>query len=163
MGENNRTVAHGLHLGEKRKLLAELRRTSKRRSDYATIRRQLSEISAGSCFRCGKRDDGSFVVDHDHRTGFIRALLCTSCNVKLGVVENRAQEAEQRARYEAWTRSFGPPGSALPHYCGGRSARDEPKVCPCPRCWHWYSAYSWWGPPASCRCAECAPRSGQEP
>lgn len=29
-------------------------------------------------------------VDHNHSTGRVRALLCTACNVRVGVVEGEA-------------------------------------------------------------------------
>lgn len=43
----------------------------------------------GKCALCGEppRDDKRLSVDHDHATGKIRGLLCTSCNVGLGRYE----------------------------------------------------------------------------
>ena len=40
----------------------------------------------GKCAICGKRQRDAprnFSVDHDHRTGLIRGLLCIYCNSKL--------------------------------------------------------------------------------
>lgn len=47
---------------------------------------------SGCCAICGSPKPGGkgrqhFSVDHDHATGKVRALLCTPCNVTLGVVE----------------------------------------------------------------------------
>lgn len=42
----------------------------------------------GACAICGKEEDWRLCVDHDHETGAVRQLLCRSCNVQVGVVEN---------------------------------------------------------------------------
>ncbi len=43
----------------------------------------------GLCKLCGKHvAHRKLSVDHDHMSGKIRGLLCTSCNVRLGIVEN---------------------------------------------------------------------------
>lgn len=41
---------------------------------------------SGVCAICGgpPRNGKSLAVDHDHRTGMIRGLLCISCNAALG-------------------------------------------------------------------------------
>lgn len=38
------------------------------------------------CKICGKYcpEDENFPVDHNHRTGEVRGILCTSCNIGLG-------------------------------------------------------------------------------
>lgn len=44
----------------------------------------------GLCAICGKSeiiDDKHLAVDHDHKTGKIRALLCTRCNLAVGRLE----------------------------------------------------------------------------
>lgn len=50
---------------------------------------ELLEQQGGACAICGgfpkKR---RLCVDHDHETGEVRALLCTSCNGSLHVLEN---------------------------------------------------------------------------
>ena len=46
----------------------------------------------GKCACCGTLDPrgpGRFHVDHNHTTGNIRGLLCNTCNLRLGVLENR--------------------------------------------------------------------------
>lgn len=43
------------------------------------LRPELDRLQDGCCGICGRRCD-SLVVDHDHTSGFIRGLLCASCN-----------------------------------------------------------------------------------
>ena len=47
--------------------------------------RELLRRQNGVCAIC-KRDDsrGSLAVDHCHKTGLVRGLLCRSCNTSLG-------------------------------------------------------------------------------
>lgn len=47
---------------------------------------QLVKKQNGLCAICGNMPTGRFplVVDHDHRTGKVRKLLCTDCNLALG-------------------------------------------------------------------------------
>lgn len=51
--------------------------------DYNSI----LEKQCNSCAVCGNADAGvrgrynTFCVDHDHKTGKVRGLLCTSCNI----------------------------------------------------------------------------------
>ena len=46
----------------------------------------------GRCAICGAvksgRKDGFFAIDHDHKTGIVRGILCIRCNNGLGYIEN---------------------------------------------------------------------------
>lgn len=43
----------------------------------------------GVCAICGSDNNGkTLVVDHDHKTGLIRGLLCDDCNLFLGFVDD---------------------------------------------------------------------------
>jgi hypothetical protein len=56
---------------------------------------------AGACAICRttKPDGvGGFVVDHDHKTGAIRGLLCHSCNLMLGHIEAYARRTQGDVR-----------------------------------------------------------------
>ena len=49
----------------------------------------------GCCAICGRHQmefDIRLCVDHSHKTGEIRRLLCYRCNVDLGIFENRYDE-----------------------------------------------------------------------
>jgi hypothetical protein len=48
----------------------------------------MLEAQGGGCALCGGADEyRALAVDHDHRTGVVRGLLCTQCNLGVGVVE----------------------------------------------------------------------------
>ena len=54
--------------------------------DHAEYERMLA-AQGGGCAICQSKEPGGkgrFAVDHDHVTGKIRGLLCTSCNCGLG-------------------------------------------------------------------------------
>jgi len=37
----------------------------------------------------------NFAIDHDHKTGAIRGLLCCGCNIQLGWYEAKKEEIEK--------------------------------------------------------------------
>jgi hypothetical protein len=54
---------------------------------------ELLRLQHNRCGICGKHQIELYhtlAVDHDHETGKVRGLLCTTCNVRLGVLENKA-------------------------------------------------------------------------
>lgn len=73
-------VAHHRHL------------TLRRRGITAEQYDELLESQRGVCAVCGgpPTGKGRFHIDHDHRTGRTRGLLCLHCNILLGMArENR--------------------------------------------------------------------------
>lgn len=50
---------------------------------------KLLELQDGKCAICGEGQRGpkKLAVDHDHRTGAIRGILCAQCNTRLGWME----------------------------------------------------------------------------
>lgn len=58
---------------------------------------KMFKTQGGSCGICGKHQSEFKVrlaVDHNHKTGEIRGLLCNTCNSKLGWYENQSQNIE---------------------------------------------------------------------
>lgn len=51
---------------------------------------KMSASQQGACAICGGMDCKLF-VDHDHKTGRVRGLLCSACNLLLG----KARESEE--------------------------------------------------------------------
>lgn len=63
------------------------------RKHYGLTLAQVQDMTAkqgGVCYVCQGPPDvrGSLHVDHNHRTGAIRKLLCTRCNAALGMVDD---------------------------------------------------------------------------
>jgi len=65
-----------------------------RRADNLRLRYGLTEVEvaatiskqSGLCAIC--RIKPAKVIDHDHSTGKVREVLCTACNLRLGVFES---------------------------------------------------------------------------
>jgi len=61
---------------------------------------RLLKKQNGVCASCGKPPNGRRLhVDHDHRTGAVRGLLCSGCNVALGAVNDNPSILEKLIRY----------------------------------------------------------------
>lgn len=90
----NRTI-------ERRKELAKEQHF--RRKYGLTIEQRDAMIVAQnfSCAACFTQDSGvqGWNVDHDHKTGKVRAILCPSCNVALGRVKDSKERLQQLIQY----------------------------------------------------------------
>jgi Recombination endonuclease VII len=60
--------------------------------------RQMQRFMCEICDR-EEWEVGQLVVDHDHSTGRVRALLCMTCNLALGGLRDDPVIAENAARY----------------------------------------------------------------
>lgn len=59
----------------------------------------------GKCAVCGKTQQRAFDVDHDHATGIVRGLLCTSCNRMIGHAGDSEDNLRRAADYLASRKS----------------------------------------------------------
>lgn len=69
--------------------LARLKLYGLSNADYEKLL-QLQHFRCGICGIHQTEVYHTLAVDHDHKTGKVRGLLCTTCNVRLGVLENRS-------------------------------------------------------------------------
>lgn len=60
---------------------------------------QMFKAQGGRCAVCRKPQSRSFDVDHDHTTGAVRGLLCTSCNRMIGHAGDSPAKLEAAAIY----------------------------------------------------------------
>jgi len=61
---------------------------------------KMLKEQGGGCAICGKKDDKDFLhIDHDHKTGKIRVLLCCQCNSGLGFFKDSAEMLTKASRY----------------------------------------------------------------
>jgi hypothetical protein len=64
--------------------------------DYDT----MFEHQGGACYICFRPPKKQRLnVDHDHKTGLVRGLLCFSCNLSLGRFRDDADRLERAASY----------------------------------------------------------------
>ena len=63
---------------------------------------QMYEEQNGLCAICKNKGDGRWkklCVDHDHKTGRVRQLLCRNCNMVLGQVGDNIKTLESMIKY----------------------------------------------------------------
>ena len=58
---------------------------------------QLQEIQKNQCASC--KSETQLAVDHDHKTGKVRGLLCSQCNVALGMLQDDSVKIELLLNY----------------------------------------------------------------
>lgn len=60
---------------------------------------ELFDAQGGKCAICGKVQSRALDVDHCHKTGRVRGLLCTSCNRMIGHAGDNAANLRRAAEY----------------------------------------------------------------
>lgn len=79
---------------------ARQRRAWRMRSKYGLTPAEVLAMRArqgGACGICKQVVD--LVIDHDHSTGRVRALLCRTCNLALGYLRDDPSLADAAAQY----------------------------------------------------------------
>ena len=92
--------------------------------------RELLAIQKGCCAICGREPTGRALhVDHDHKTGDVRGLLCWTCNRLLPFLGDSPERAARAAAYlraKPFRRGTAVRGPARPP---SRSIRVAPAPC----------------------------------
>jgi hypothetical protein len=70
----------------------------KKNVSRTTIRNELMEKQNGKCAICSIELDKP-VLDHDHTTGYVRAVLCEHCNKGLGHMRDNPELLRLAAAY----------------------------------------------------------------
>lgn len=61
---------------------------------------QIAQHQGGACFICGRLPKKQRLnVDHDHKSGLVRGLLCFSCNLALGRFRDDLSRLERAVEY----------------------------------------------------------------
>jgi hypothetical protein len=97
-----KAITHRAHLNHKE----EDREKNYLRSYGITIKdyNELFLKQDGKCAVCGsetvgRKTDKNFIIDHDHKTGKVRGLLCHKCNAILGMAQDNIKIFEEAIEY----------------------------------------------------------------
>jgi len=65
--------------------------------------KELLTLAEGTCDCCGEQWKGTaskrLHIDHDHKTGAVRGVLCRSCNIALGLLKDSNKRILQLYMY----------------------------------------------------------------
>lgn len=61
--------------------------------------KSLLDKQKGLCKICERPYEDKFQIDHDHKTGRVRGLLCRACNIGLGLFNDRKEILERAIKY----------------------------------------------------------------
>ena len=74
--------------------------------DIPIVKEAILKEQGYRCILCRidlrRVDSRNICCDHDHKTGYIRGVLCRNCNGILGKVENLATRAKKDLTHVAW-------------------------------------------------------------
>ena len=63
---------------------------------------RIYDEQKGCCVLCGKHQSElklTLCIDHDHETGRIRGLLCSNCNMALGLLKDDVEIMQKAIEY----------------------------------------------------------------
>ncbi|SRR5258708_4454250 len=66
--------------------------------DYNRLFTEQNGLCRG-CYRHQSQFKKAFAVDHDHKSGKVRGLLCDGCNLLLGIAKDNPQTLERLIKY----------------------------------------------------------------
>ena len=84
---------------------------------------ELKVVQGGLCALCRERPAKH--VDHDHRTGQVRGVLCFQCNAGLGQFADRPEMLEAAVRY---LKDHGAPSDAAGEHAASSRSHNWPRV-----------------------------------
>jgi hypothetical protein len=90
------------HRQYNQKIAPEKKRDSQLKRNYGISLLEYQKLfkkQNGKCAICSKRSDKTLHVDHDHKTGRIRGLLCFRCNYGLGYFKDNLKQFKQIVKY----------------------------------------------------------------
>lgn len=112
-------IAKNPEFAKERQRVQALSRKGLTPKDYDALLEQQND----GCYLCGGRPSRTpyLHVDHDHKTGVVRGLLCDSCNLGLGKLQDSAEILTRAVAYlqrdtgfrirtdrRAWIRALNP-------------------------------------------------------
>lgn len=90
---------------DKKKVKNDSRRQNDRKYFLETLDMTLDQFKSlvlsveGKCQICGEFVGESLCIDHDHRTGKFRGLLCRACNFGIGQLKDDPTILDSASRY----------------------------------------------------------------
>lgn len=89
---------HGFRCGRAFQAQRKGRKRNHGRSGHGLTQREAREYKEGkACEICGARD--RLVVDHCHKTGVIRGVLCSNCNTAIGMLRDDVERLRAAIEY----------------------------------------------------------------
>jgi len=60
---------------------------------------KLLDKQNGVCAICKVKKEGTLHIDHNHKTGVVRGLLCSNCNMDLGIMKDNIYSLDNAIEY----------------------------------------------------------------
>lgn len=77
-----------------------------KQKDIPVVKQEILKEQGYKCLLCHydlrRTESRNICLDHDHKSGFIRGVLCRNCNGVLGKIENLATRAKKDLTHIHW-------------------------------------------------------------